>query len=165
MKRLKNNEYALNLAYKRLNQAIKNKVEQDIYSAIGELLLWVLTTDTWHKKYNKNYKERRNNDKNGKVILGLRHSYNIMKHIMAPYKIHEQKGGRSFPISFPISIPPIEIKWIQFNTDMKGRHENQECNYKKYLQDKNILDTFEKSINFLHEENNLVMNRFSSDCK
>ena len=41
IKRLENNEYALELAYERLKKSLNSNQEKDIYSAIGELLLWV----------------------------------------------------------------------------------------------------------------------------
>ncbi|MBD5637720.1 hypothetical protein HYI18_03720 [Clostridium botulinum] len=77
--RLENNLYALNLAYGRLKKSIDSRVEVDIYATIGEVLIWVLTTDEWHLAFNYGYKIRRKSDSDGQVLFGLKHAYNLMK--------------------------------------------------------------------------------------
>ncbi|MCF6461507.1 hypothetical protein [Clostridium sp. Cult3] len=157
IKRLKNNEYALRKAYSRLENSLENRNEKDIYSSIGELLLWVLTTDEWHIEHNDDkYKNRRNNDINGQVLSGLRYAYNLMKHNMDFYTIHREEGGMSFPISFPLDIPEITINWKTLNKDMESGYESQIRNYKKCIQGKTILETFDKAIKFLDEENRRI---------
>lgn len=165
VKRLENNWYALNLAYERLKRAIdeylnqskRDNLEKDIYANIGELLLWVLTTDELLMKYyGKDYEDRRNNDENGKIIPGLRHAYNLMKHGMDFYVLHKREGGMHFPTEFPLSIPEVKVIWAFFNDNLRGKHKNQEENYKEYIQGKKVLETFDKAIKFLQGESERI---------
>lgn len=158
IKRLENNEYAMNSAYERLQQAIEVEREQEIYAAIGELLLWVLTTDKWHEKNNTYYRNIRKG-KERQTILGLKHAYNLMKHNMNFYKIHKKEGGVEFPIQFPLTIPEITVVWGEVIRDPSGHRKNQEDNYNKYIEEKEIIDTFDKVIGMLRKENKKIKDR------
>ncbi|SCG82729.1 hypothetical protein DW1_1156 [Proteiniborus sp. DW1] len=162
IKRLENNEYALNMAYKRLKNSITSSQEKDIYSAIGELLLWILTTDEWHKEHNdKDYKNRRNNDEDGRLLLGLRYAYNLMKHNMEFFHVFEaNEGGIEFPFSFPLEIPASFAEWIVLTEDMKTGIPKQINNYIKYLERKNVLTTFDLAIRFLKKESATVKEQY-----
>ncbi len=152
IQRLENNIYALNSAYDRLMKSIDNRIERDIYSAIGELLLWVLTTDEWNLIYNNKYIDRKKNDSDGQVLFGLKHAYNLMKHNMNFYKIHKEEGGITFPITFPLEIPKIEVVWDTLTEDVNGKFKNQEKNYKTYLEGKSVIEVFDRAINYLIRE-------------
>ncbi len=165
IKRLENNEYALELAYERLKKSLNSNQEKDIYSAIGELLLWVLTTDEWHKKHNNaDYKNRRNNNEDGQILLGLRHAYNLVKHNMEFFKVHEaNEGGIEFPISFPLEIPAPYAEWKVLTKDMKTGSPIQIDNYSKYIESKNVISTFDSAINFFEKENEKVKKMYNNN--
>lgn len=150
MRRLENNHYALGKAYQRLKKAIDLNHDEEIYSATGEMLLWVMTTNEWHLKHNKEYRHNRNNSDSGRILFGLLHAYNSMKHNMIFVKIHEKEGGFTLPISFPLSAPPITVHWISAEKVNEG-YENQVDNYKKYVEGREILETFEQALSFLNE--------------
>lgn len=164
IKRLENNEYALNMAYKRLIKSINNTIEKDIYVGIGELLLWVMTTDEWHIKHNRGYKNRRNNDENGQLLLGLRHAYNLMKHNMEFYSVHKaDKGGIEFPISFPLVIPAPFAEWKVLTEEMKTGNPKQIDNYIEYIESKNVISTFGFAIEFLEKESKAIKEQYNNE--
>ena len=148
LRRLENNHYALKNAYYRLKKAIDLNHDQEIYSATGEVLLWVMTTNEWHQKHNKGYKKRRNKDDNGQILFGLLHAYNSMKHNMDFIKIHKKEGGFSFPISFPLEIPPLTVNWMEEGEVLKGKQPDQKKNYEMYIEGKEVLDTFNLAMQF-----------------
>lgn len=72
-----------------MDEDVDNELKLRVKRALCDLIIV-----EWHMKHNnKDYKSRRNNDENGQVLLGLRHSYNLMKHNMDFYKIHRQEGA------------------------------------------------------------------------
>ena len=153
LRRLENNHYALEKARDRLEVAIESRDNNEIYTATGELLLWVLTTDEWHKKHYKNaYEERRDNNEKGQLLLGLIHAYNSMKHNMNFIEIHQRKGGVNFAsFSFPLAFPPITVHWTtigQLNEGGKRRIKD----YIDFIEGKEIISTFDTAIEFLYEE-------------
>lgn len=152
LKRLENNRYALKKAYERLKNAIKQRDEQEIYSALGETLLWFLTTEEWHKKHNRGYKKRKESNENGKILFGLKHAYNSMKHNMEFMTIHKRQGGFHFPMVFPVSFPPITVHWIKAGGVLEGDRKAQKENYEQYIEGKEILSTFEFALEFLEME-------------
>nr|DAL96934.1 MAG TPA: hypothetical protein [Caudoviricetes sp.] len=158
IKRLDNNIYALDMAYKRLQNSLNSNEEKDIYSAVGELLLWVLTTDEWHREHNdRNYENRLYNDDNGQVLLGLRYAYNLMKHNMDFYDIHNKiQGGVFLPAVLPIVFPPPTVYWRFLDEDMESGYKNQVDNYKKHIQGREIITTFDNAIAFLNKENDNI---------
>ncbi|WP_137744828.1 hypothetical protein [Robertmurraya siralis] len=155
IKRLENNHYAANKAFQRLKDAIKSIDDQEIYAATGEVLLWVLTTDLWHKKYNMGYKRRKNNNKDGQLLFGLLHAYNCMKHNMDFIQIHSKEGGFEFPFEIPeegFEFLPITVHWMKAGEVLEGDWPEQKTNYERYIEGKEILSTFEIALEFLTTE-------------
>ncbi|WP_336822931.1 hypothetical protein [Sporosarcina sp. USHLN248] len=161
--RLENNHYAIEKSRVRLDAAIERRDNKEIYTAIGELLLWTLTTEEWHWKHNKTLNKRRNRNKNGQVLLGLRFAYNAMKHNMNFYEIHyDNTKGFSFPFSFPIHFEIKNILWVKtdekfeytndFHNVKEENYKKQLSNYRRYIEGKDVSITFDKAIEFLREE-------------
>ncbi|GIN38446.1 hypothetical protein [Heyndrickxia oleronia] len=152
LKRLENNRYSLEKAFERLKNAIKQREEQEIYAAIGETLLWFLTTEEWHKKHNRGYKKRKESDENGEILFGLLHAYNSMKHNMEFMTIHKRQGGFRFPMAFPVSFPHITVHWIKSDNVLEEGYPTQKRNYKNYIEGRDVLQTFELALEFLESE-------------
>lgn len=151
--RLMFNNNSVRDSFQKLKVAIKSKDNQEIYTAIGELLLWVVTTDEWHIKNGlDDYKQRKGKDEGGKILYGMRHAFNCLKHNMSFFQIHHKEGGFSFPISSPLKIKEITILWMAAGDILNGEHVNQKENYIKYLQGKEVIETFENVITFLNKE-------------
>ncbi|WP_117168878.1 hypothetical protein [Paraliobacillus sediminis] len=150
--RLKFNMYSSRTAYNRLEKAIEENNNHEIYASTGELLLWVLTTDEWHKKNgDSNYESKRDNSDGGKIMSGLRHAYNMVKHNMDLFEINQKEGGRKFPFSFPMTFPEIKVFWIPGKT-LDGLHKNQKENYIEHIEGKEVLKTFSQALTFLNQE-------------
>ncbi len=153
--RLKFNLYACRTAKDRLEKAIENNDNHEIYTAIGELLLWIMTTNEWFIKHGlKDYKRRANRDPKGTLILGLAHAYNSMKHNMDFFTIHYKNAGFSFNnIDFAnLDFRPSAVRWIYAGELLKGVFESQRINYIKYIEGKEVLDTFNDALLFLNNE-------------
>jgi|SRR5690625_1107495 len=150
--RLKFNRHASRTAYERLKVATNENDSHEIYTAIGELLLWVITTEEWHLAHgDKDYIKRRNEGK-GVLIKGLRHAYNMVKHNMDFINIHQKEGGLTFPLEFPESIPEITVVWMKAGEVLTGRHESQKDNYINFVEGKEVLKTFNRALTFLNGE-------------
>lgn len=149
--RLKSNHYATRKAYNRLQKAVEMNDNTKMYCAIGEVLLWILTTEEWHKKHNIEYADVKQGDDNGVLIYGLRHAYNMVKHNMQFFLIYNKKGGFSFPTTSPIEFKEIEIHWMVAGDILEGQHPNQKKNYEKYLENEEILGTLDRAITFLNK--------------
>lgn len=153
--RLGFNHNSVRESYQKLKKAIETDSpnDLDIYTAIGELLLWVVTTDEWHIKHGlKDYKSRRNKDKNGEILFGMRHAFNMVKHNMDFFQIHRKNGGTKFPITFPLIIEKVKVVWMQAGDILNGQYPDQKENYIKYLEGKEVLETFGEVITFLNNE-------------
>lgn len=151
--RLKFNQYACRKAYKRLETAINENDDHEIYATTGELLLWVLTTEEWHLSHgDDDYKKRRDNSVNGILIKGLRHAYNMVKHNMEFISIHHKEGGLTLPFTLPMTLPVIKVLWMSAGEVLNGRHPNQKENYVKHIEGKEVLKTFSQVMIFLNSE-------------
>ncbi|MGG3943360.1 hypothetical protein ABEV54_18195 [Peribacillus psychrosaccharolyticus] len=155
--RIKRNYMALLMAKKRLDKSLEDRIKDDeIYASIGEVLLWLCTTDLWLEGNKKDYKTNRSKEK-GSLISGLKHAYNCMKHNMTFFQIHESKGGLEFPLEFPLEILEIELIWTNSGWIQDARYANQIKNYEEYLEGKNIKETIEDAMYFLSSEFNSVI--------
>lgn len=151
--RLSKNRYALKIAYQRLRSAIENNNDDEVYAATGELLMWVIATDEWHKEHGcDDYVERRDKSEDGVLLKGLLHAYNMMKHNMRFIQIHHKEGGFSFPITFPFSIPPVTVHWRLAGEVLNGKYDKQKQNYIKHIEGKEIIETFNTALTFLNYE-------------
>lgn len=159
IKRLENNHYALEKAIKRLNASIDKNDEQEIYAATGETLLWVLTTEEWHKKHNEGYKQRKKQNQNGLILFGLLHAYNSVKHNMNFIQIHKKEGGFQFPMEFPLDISPITVNWTKAGNILDEGWPVQKENYEKYIQGKEVLETIQLAMEFLKSESEKYINK------
>ncbi|WP_121615202.1 hypothetical protein [Virgibacillus halodenitrificans] len=157
--RLKSNIYSYNTALKRLEKAIDQNDDCEVYASVGELLLWILTTEEWHIAHNKRYRSEKNKSDSGLVIYGLRHAYNMVKHNMNFFEIYEIKSSGGFN-SFQFNTTQFngtrEYRWINgVNViDSDKTNGKQYNNYVSYLQGKEISSTFKNSIVFLNKVNN-----------
>lgn len=154
--RLKFNQYAYSTAYKRLNRAIEDNNDHEIYSAIGEMLLWVMNTHQWHIEHGEtDYKDRSLNDERGVLLYGLAHAYNSMKHNMSFFTIHNKTGFSFENFSLiELDLRPVVIRWINSKNVLNdARYKKQQENYIKYIEGKEVVDTFESVLLFLNNEN------------
>lgn len=159
IERLDYNHNSMNKANEKLRKAIEINDDQEIYEATGELLMWIITTDEWHKKWNNGYRKRKSRSEEGQYIYGLLHAYNSIKHNMNFIKIHRTDGGLTLPMTFPAKIEKITFHWIDSKGVLEeGRRDTIE-NYKKYIEGKELVATLDSSIKFLNRERNDIKNK------
>ena len=162
--RLKNNEYAMMKSFDLLKEAIGNFDRREIYKYIGELLLWIITTEEWHLKHNENsYTESKQNEGN-QIISGLRAAYNLVKHNMLFDYLHTESNGlyagENVFCGMGLYCTSPTIIWDYFDSSIHElKYEKQAESYKKYLSGRNMILTFEKAVRFLEEENNKILNQ------
>jgi len=126
--RLQFNNNALRAAHQRFKKADFQLNASEGYAAIGEILLWLLTTEEWHLVHRKTlYCEEKAKTDAGKTIKGLKYSYNLMKHNMKFSNLHEIKkeGGFSFPFSGPFIMGIESIVWVKAGESLKGKYNSQ----------------------------------------
>ncbi|RST59720.1 hypothetical protein D5F11_011500 [Siminovitchia terrae] len=151
--RLAFNNDSIRLSFQKLKEAIQSTDNQEVYTAIGELLLWVVTTDEWHIENGlADYKERKGKDEDGKILYGMRHAFNCLKHNMSFFQIHHKKGGLEYPITSPLETKEITILWMPAGNILNGKHESQKKNYIKYVEGREVVETFKSAITFLNKE-------------
>jgi len=155
--RLKSNHYACRIALKRLKSAVDENDNHEVYAGIGELLLWVITTEEWHLKYNNQsnkYRQEKNTSESGLIVYGLRHAHNMVKHNMQFFQIFNKSGRTSFNSSTFNTTKinqSVEYRWMYAKNvlDTDDSKEVQIQNYIKYIQNKEIIGTFDRAITFL----------------
>lgn len=156
MKRLEYNHYAIDKSLERLKDALSRAIEKELYLEIGNLLLWVLTTDEWHCKNNTpGYTDRKKVDSKGILLFGLRHAYNLIKHDMKCIQLHRNhfESKLTFPLEIPeegIELGSIQVLWEE-NKEFKG-YDNQKKIYLEQMNGKYVLLAFEEAIQFLQNE-------------
>jgi hypothetical protein len=158
--RLKFNQYAYSTAYKRLQRAIEDNNDYEIYSAIGELLLWVMTTHEWHKEHGSSkYLKRTLENKKGVLLYGLAYAYNSMKHNMKLFIIHEKQDGFTFErVDFSkLDFRPFTVHWIKAADLLEEGFDNQRRNYIKHIEGKEVIETFNDVLIFLNNENQTIL--------
>ncbi|NJP37928.1 hypothetical protein [Alkalicoccus luteus] len=153
LSRLSTNHLAIKISYKRLEEAVENRDEEAVFISLSELLLWIITTEEWHKKYNRSvyFKERK---EKGCISLmkGIRHAYNAAKHDMELLKFTTTQGGFSFPMEFPMEFGRVKVIWEKSDVYNKFSYEEQLKGYQKCLEGKEIMATLTEIIEFLNKQ-------------
>ncbi|WP_433771749.1 hypothetical protein [Bacillus wiedmannii] len=166
VERLQRTEYALKISHERLTRAFRGTNDENkMYATLGETLLWIITTNDWHIEFNKKiYLMRQRNDIRGRVIFGLRHAYNMVKHNMNFIELHKTEAVPqfTFPVEPPVTFCLIKGLWKDIsNIPCEVKYGNQKQKYIKYIQGKEILETVNQAIDFLLEENEKYKQTFS----
>lgn len=164
IKRLENTQYAVYKSLDRLREALNHSNEKEIYMELGNALLWFMHVDDWLIITEPNvYWKRRNKDKDGNLLNGLRHAYNLIKHDSKCVKSHETNIEPMF--SFPLEIPEegIELGVITFvwaeNLEFPGDSENQRKIYHNQMVGQDIIRAFEATLPFLEKEMQKYINK------
>lgn len=141
--RLELNMYGLEKSIKRLEIAIKESNELDVYSSVSEVMMWVCNIDDLYSNNgdNNEYIASRNVDSRGSLINGVRYAFNSFKHNMDFVKIYKKSGGITFPISFPLVFESVKFNWTEADEKFKG-YKSQKLKYKKLIEGKEILAVF-----------------------
>lgn len=81
---------------------------------------------------------------NSNDIKACKYAYNMLKHNHKVITFVELNGGFSFPFTFPLLIPPIDIVWLFQN--FKCNHVDQKDAFKNLFDGNPVLSTLEPII-------------------
>lgn len=150
--RLELNIYALEKSIKRLEKAIQEGNELDVYSSVSEAMMWVCNVDDFYSNNgdNKEYIAFRNAESRGILINGVRYAFNSFKHNMDFVKIYKKSGGITFPISFPLVFESVKFNWTEADQKFTG-YKSQKMKYKELIEGKEILKVINNIFYFFKE--------------
>lgn len=141
-----NSKLELEKTYDLLMRDFNNKVLQaELDFRLGTMIHWIMA---YWERARRTYPEIP--DDTNSLFSAFSFANNQMKHEVKLTKLTQISGGFSFPISFPLSIPPIEFIW-HLNSENQTGFENQEANYKKHLENRVVMETITKAIEILKE--------------
>ncbi|PIC78749.1 hypothetical protein CSV75_14780 [Sporosarcina sp. P18a] len=130
----------------------------DVNASICELLFWVNANDEWQCINNKvEYGIYRKKGQPGaNSMLGLKHAYNASKHEMSYVHLFTFEKKNSFMGSPKLLIadPASEPVWVNCPDDPK--RDGQVKNYREFLKDRKVIQTFEEAITLLNMMNQKV---------
>lgn len=120
--------YSLEKSVNELEQVINNSIKnnnqnsKDIYNSLGTTLLWIGSCLDRLKSVGVTY-----NEEEGNYEQAFRGAYNAQKHSVSLASFQNyKKDGISFPIHFPLVIPPpnyyfnkLDENVIQFTKQIK----------------------------------------------
>lgn len=115
------------------------ELRKDLDFKLGSVLHWII--DCWERV------KTESNNINAETIAyfsALKYANNQLKHNVTLTELHQISGGISFPISFPLTIPPIRYVW-SISTNESDLYKNQVKNYRKYLEHKDVMETITKA--------------------
>lgn len=80
-------------------------------------------------------------------IKACKYANNMLKHDPSIITMMVPSGGATFPISFPLEIPEINIIWKWLN--LESKHEDQKKAFKKLFVGEPVLDTLQMVLTHL----------------
>ncbi|MCS1382712.1 hypothetical protein NXZ75_10960 [Lysinibacillus sphaericus] len=155
-KRLENTYFSMSKSLTKLKEAISTGRDNEIYYELGNTLQWMMIAEEWIWKNDKTFYQKTNNHLDGKLLRGLRHAYNLVKHDYMCIQSHTAKVIPKF--TFPLIIPEegIELGEILFvwakNEEFQGDSKRQRDTYHNLLVDVNIIETIEQVKPYLEYE-------------
>jgi hypothetical protein len=94
-------------------------------------------------------------DPKGRILLGLAHAYNSLKHNMKFYVLHNKEEGFSFNnIDFNnFTFRRYRLFWIKTENVLdEAWFIDNKIKYEKYIEGKEVTDTFNDTLVFLNTE-------------
>lgn len=156
LKRLENTYFSMSKSLVKLKEALSTGRDNEIYYELGNTLQWMMIAEEWIWKNDETFFHKTNRHADGKLLRGLRHAYNLVKHDYMCIQSHTTKVIPKF--SFPFTIPEegIEFGEIQFvwakNEEFQGDSPKQRDTYHTFLVDVNIMETIEQVKPYLENE-------------
>ena len=161
-------EHALEKAYKRLNDQVRNlnpyEVENnnydDIFASVVEVIMWINIINQWHwdRRFQSNYEQFRNSDPYGKLIEPLRYCFNEIKHNTRLIEIQKVEilssmfGRARFSLT-PFGATKIIVVWsgegLRPDEQLKPQDKELKKKYLSLLKGTDVLQTLNNVILFL----------------
>lgn len=103
-------EQGFNSAYGRLIE----QGQKHHFVPLTEFCWWAISLDEGLREVRPDYLSRRNTHPHGQVVTGIKRIRNVLGH--QRLIVTRQEGGLSFPVTFPISFPPVVARWVDAET-------------------------------------------------
>ena len=129
-------EKSINDLEKIINISIKNNNlnSQDIYASLGTVLLWIGSCLDRLREIQVDYSTVEKD-----YVQAFRGAYDAQKHSVLLIKFENfNKGGCSFPITFPLSIPSANYYFKELDENIIN-NKKEIKKYNKVLSNKSIL--------------------------
>lgn len=138
------------MEFQRALQHAKNnlndpELQVELNIKLGTLLHWMMV---YWERVKLSYSNVTQETKS--LFSAFGYANNQMKHEVTLTKFVYRSGGFSFPISFPLTIPEIRFSW-HLDSSHSARFENQYTKFKKYLDNKEVIETVSKALEILKE--------------
>lgn len=165
--RLRYIEYGLNESRKRLSNSLVKHMSMSINASLSEVIFWINAADEWHFKNrneNKVYLNKRKSVSGGQCLLGLKFVYNAVKHDMDFVKTVTSAEVKPLANNSNYFIEDYSsgTKWIKAegirNKDFTDRNRQrryveQRKDYRRYLENRDVIETIDSAISFIHSVN------------
>jgi len=119
-------------------------VPESLFIPLTEATWWAICADEAFET-DPTYKSRRNQDRGGKTLLGMRYARNALGHHWAFIAIVKRGGGWSIPWSIPWSITQYAVWVATVELPDFGKHSSPtiEAAYTEYVASKPVVETLE----------------------
>lgn len=164
--RLKYIDFALRGSYRRVMDSAEEEWSMELVPSIVECLLWLMTADEWHRKnklYSSDFENSKNKSDEGKILLGLRRSFNLFKHEMSFAHLFRAVETKEIFGKYSLEIFNESIKWAEVPKLSYKDKDNQVTNYKEYLQDEKVIFTLKEAFRFIRKANSEAFEKSSID--
>lgn len=139
---------ALRAALARLKVAADNRDGDRVFAASTETAMWCTALDDLFRKADAGYEERRDTDKEGRIVRGLRFARNVgVHHLLGVHQWEQLAGSTSVPSADALK----EARWKRRDELEKGARPNpaNEAAYDDYVAGRSVLDTLVAAQDFL----------------
>lgn len=138
------------MEFQRVLQLAKNNLndpdlQEELNIRLGTLLHWMMV---YWERVKQSFSDI--SQETETLFSAFGYANNQMKHEVTLTKFVYRSGGFSFPISFPLTIPEIRFSW-HLDSNHSAKFENQYTNFKKYLDNKEVMETVSSAIGILKE--------------
>jgi hypothetical protein len=93
----------------RLESARSSRNPDDSFGPLGAALQWSVLLDDWHENAETSYPARRDSDRRGRMLPGLRYAWNLVKHADVSALV-SVASGCAYPIQYPLSYHEVDWK-------------------------------------------------------
>ncbi|WP_019242202.1 MULTISPECIES: hypothetical protein [Bacillus] len=164
VKRLELYQRSIGTAYQQLKDVLYSDNSDEVFIALKSLLDLIFSADEMHFE-RKGYFKRRDNDKKGIYLNGLRYAVNLLKHERICFEVQQVTTVPMF--EFPLEIPEegiemgiIQVEWVEVDTLPNSKLDDnknfvfQKKRYNERLVGNEIFKAIDAGIEFLLKAKN-----------
>lgn len=126
------------------NDLNNDEIKKDVNYRLGTCLHWMM--DLWERVASD--EETQILQEHKALFSAFRYANNELKHGKTLVTLYQRTGGVSFPISFPLEIPPIAFRWAEIDLSLP-KYESQFKHYQDLLEGKDIVETVQDALHLI----------------